>query len=76
MKKSKIKEITSLEGCDTIANYLGVSEATISAWRKRGYASLSFIISLSDYPESNLTIDDFINDVSAVLKNKKLKGES
>lgn len=70
MTKSNIKNITSIEGCKTIANYLGVSEATISAWRKRGYASLPFIKRLAQYEDSHLTIDDFINDVSTAFKKK------
>jgi hypothetical protein len=71
MSKSKIQEITSIYGCETIANYLGVSEQTISSWRKRGYASLPFIIPLSNYKESNLTIDDFIQDISNALKKER-----
>jgi transcriptional regulator with XRE-family HTH domain len=68
MTKSNIKNITSIEGCKTIADYLGVSEATISAWRKRGYASLPFIAKLSNYADSHLTTDDFIDDITIAFR--------
>ena len=70
MVRSNIKNITSIEGNETIAEFLGVHENTITNWRKRGYAGLDFIEKLGTYPDSTLTEQDFINDYQNGIRRK------
>lgn len=70
MVKSNIKKLTSLEGVQVIADFLGISQTTVSAWRTRGYASLKFIEKLGTYEDSELTEQDFIKDYENGIKRK------
>ena len=70
MIRSNIKILTSIEGVQTIADFLGISQTTVSSWRTRGYASLKFIEKLGTYKDSNLTEQDFIKDYQNGIKRK------